>query len=81
MAFCPNCWAFIAYASEFGRSDSDKGASSGPYAAALATEIVKPGLDHLGLFQSVKEAVIAATGGAQRPGRAMACRDGSMWRD
>lgn len=59
--------SFIAYASEFGRTASDKGRTSGPYAAALAAEIVKPGLDHLGLFQNVKEAVIASTGGAQRP--------------
>jgi hypothetical protein len=40
---------------------------SGPYAAALAAELSRPGLDHLNLFQNVKEAVLAATGGAQQP--------------
>jgi uncharacterized caspase-like protein len=58
---------FIAYASSPGRSASDRGEKSGPYAQALAAELGKPGLDHLNLFQNVKEAVLAATGGAQQP--------------
>jgi formylglycine-generating enzyme required for sulfatase activity len=58
---------FIAYASAPGRTASDRGESSGPYAAALAAELAKPGLDHLNLFQNVKEAVLASTGGAQQP--------------
>ena len=58
---------FIAYASAPGRTASDKGEKSGPYAAALSAELAKPGLDHLNLFQNVKEAVLAATGGAQQP--------------
>jgi hypothetical protein len=33
----------------------------------LAAELLRPGLDHLNLFQNVKEAVLAATGGAQQP--------------
>src|SRR5215475_9386507 len=58
---------FIAYASAPGRTASDKGDKSGPYAAALAAEFAKPGLDHLNLFQNVKEAVYAASGGVQQP--------------
>ena len=58
---------FIAYASAPGRTASDRGAKSGPYAAALAAEFAKTGLDHLNLFQNVKEAVLASTGGAQQP--------------
>jgi Caspase domain len=58
---------FIAYASAPGRTASDMGDKSGPYAAALAVELAHPGLDHLNLFQNVKEAVLTATGGAQQP--------------
>ena len=58
---------FIAYASAPGRTASDKGDKSGPYAAALAAELGHSGLDHLNLFQNVKETVMAATGGAQQP--------------
>src|SRR5262245_4586348 len=58
---------FIAYASAPGQTASDRGEKSGPYAEALATELGKPGVDHLGLFQNVKEAVYAVTGGAQQP--------------
>jgi len=58
---------FIAYASAPGRTASDRGDQSGPYAAALAAELAKPGIDHLSLFQNVKEAVYAASGGTQQP--------------
>jgi uncharacterized protein len=58
---------FIAYASAPGRTASDRGDKSGPYAAALAAELRQPGLDHLNLFQNVKETVLASTGGAQQP--------------
>jgi uncharacterized caspase-like protein len=58
---------FIAYASAPGRTASDMGDKSGPYAAALAVELAHPGLDHLNLFQNIKEAVLTATGGAQQP--------------
>jgi formylglycine-generating enzyme required for sulfatase activity len=58
---------FIAYASAPGRTASDMGDKSGPYAAALAAELGHPGLDHLNFFQNVKEAVLASTGGAQQP--------------
>jgi uncharacterized caspase-like protein len=58
---------FVAYASAPGRTATDRGEKSGPYAAALSAEIGKRGLDHLNLFQNVKEAVIASTGGSQHP--------------
>ena len=58
---------FVAYASAPGRTASDRGATSGPYAAALAKELGRKGLDHLNLFQNVKETVIATTGGSQHP--------------
>jgi formylglycine-generating enzyme required for sulfatase activity/uncharacterized caspase-like protein len=58
---------FIAYASAPGHTASDKGEGSGLYAAALAIELGHRGLDHLNLFQNVKEAVLAATGGVQQP--------------
>jgi Caspase domain len=58
---------FIAYASAPGRTASDRGNNSGPYAEALAAELGKPGVDHLSLFQNVKETVYAASGGAQQP--------------
>ncbi len=58
---------FVAYASAPGRTASDRGERSGPYAAALVQELNRQGLDHLNLFQNVKESVIAATGGAQHP--------------
>lgn len=47
----------IAFATDPGRTASDEGNGSGPYASALAAELVRPGLDHLDLFQNVKEVV------------------------
>lgn len=58
---------FVAYASAPGHTASDQGQRGGPYAAALAKELGRQGLDHLSLFQNVKETVIASTGGAQYP--------------
>jgi len=58
---------FIAYSTAPGRAALDRGEGSGPYAAALATELSHPGLDQLNLFQNVKESVIASTGGEQQP--------------
>jgi uncharacterized caspase-like protein len=57
----------VAYASSPGRTASDRGDKSGVYAAALAAELLRPGLDHLNLFQNVKEIVLASTNGAQQP--------------
>ena len=58
---------FVAYASSPGRTASDRGDKSGVYAAALAAELLRPGLDHLNLFQNVKEVVLASTNGVQQP--------------
>lgn len=58
---------FVAFASEFGRTASDIGDKSGPYAAALAAELVKPGMSHLDAFQNVKETVGLATQHRQVP--------------
>lgn len=51
----------IAFSTDPGETASDEGARSGPYAAALATELTKPGQDHLDLFQNVKEKVYSTT--------------------
>ena len=55
----------IAFSTNLGETATDVGDGSGPYAAALAAEIVKPGLDHLDLFQNVKERVRQRTQGQQ----------------
>ena len=51
----------IAFSTEPGQTASDIGRGSGPYAAALARELRKPGLDHLDVFQNVKERVYRET--------------------
>jgi hypothetical protein len=58
---------FIAFATAPGRTAWDQGDDSGPYAVALAAELAKSGLDHLNLFQNIKETVVPKTGGAQQP--------------
>lgn len=55
----------IAFSTEPGQTASDVGEASGPYAAALARNIVKPGLSHLDVFQNVKEGVLASTDNQQ----------------
>jgi hypothetical protein len=62
---------FVAYASSPGRTASDYGDKSGVYAAALAAELIRPGLDHLNLFENVKESVLASTNGVQQPWEVM----------
>jgi len=69
---------FIAYASAPGQPPN-RGDKSGPYAAALAAELAKPGIDHLSLFQNVKEAVYAASAGTQQPWQWVAETDLSLW--
>jgi uncharacterized caspase-like protein len=58
---------FIALASAPNDTASDAGEGSGPYAAALAAELVKPGQHHLDLFQNVKQEVNGRTNGHQIP--------------
>jgi formylglycine-generating enzyme required for sulfatase activity len=59
---------FIAFATALGAVAWDEvSGGGGPYASALAAELVKPGQDHLQLFQNVKEGVYAATDHRQVP--------------
>lgn len=58
---------FVALATSPNQTASDVGDRGGPYAKALAREIVRAGQDHLALFQNVKEAVYLQTALAQRP--------------
>ncbi|MEM8975384.1 MAG: caspase family protein [Pseudomonadota bacterium] len=51
----------IAFSTDPGDTASDEGETSGPYAAALAGELVKQGQHHLDLFQNVKEKVYRST--------------------
>ena len=52
----------IAFSTDPGETASDEGEGGGPYATALARELVKPNLHHLDLFQNVKERVHRVTG-------------------
>ena len=56
----------IAFSTDPGETASDEWQGAGPYASAFAPELVKPGQDHLDLFQNVKERVHRSTNG-QRP--------------
>jgi hypothetical protein len=57
----------IAFATEPGKTASDLGESSGPYAAALAAELVKPGQNDLIMFHRVRVAVMQKTNRDQVP--------------
>lgn len=57
----------LAFSTEPGKTASDRGQGSGPYAAALAAELVKPGQDDFNMFHNVRIAVIEATRGDQVP--------------
>jgi len=57
----------FAFSAEPGKTASDTGQGSGPYAAALAAELKKPGQDDLRMFHNVRVAVIDKTGGDQVP--------------
>ncbi len=52
----------IAFSTDPGETASDEGDGAGPYAAALARELRRPGQHHLDLFQNVKEQVFRQTG-------------------
>jgi uncharacterized caspase-like protein len=51
----------VAFAAEPGKTASDIDQGSGPYAAALATELVKPGQSDLIMFHNVRVAVVDKT--------------------
>jgi uncharacterized caspase-like protein len=46
----------VAFAAEPGKTASDRGQGSGPYAAALAYELIKPGQDDFNMFHNVRMA-------------------------
>jgi formylglycine-generating enzyme required for sulfatase activity len=51
----------LAFATAAGETASDEGKASGPYATALAEEIVKPGRNDQAVFNAVRARVVAAT--------------------
>src|SRR5262245_10402597 len=57
----------VAFATEPGKIASDIGTGSGPYAAALAAELVKPAQNDLLMFHNVRVAVMDKTNGDQVP--------------
>jgi uncharacterized caspase-like protein len=57
----------VGFATEPGKTASDTGQGSGPYAAALAAELVKPDQSDLIMFHHVRVAVMEKTGGDQVP--------------
>lgn len=57
----------IAFSTSPGNTASDDGRDSGPYAAALAAEIVVPGRNHDDIFFEVRKRVAAATRQEQIP--------------
>jgi formylglycine-generating enzyme required for sulfatase activity len=57
----------IAFAAEPGKTASDTGQGSGPYAAALAAELIKPDQNDLLMFHNVRVAVMEKTAGDQVP--------------
>ena len=57
----------VAFAAEPGKTASDIGQASGPYASALAAELVKHGQNDLLMFHNVRVAVIDKTRGDQVP--------------
>ncbi len=58
---------FIAFSTSPDDIASDVGDAGGPYARALASELVRPGQDHVELFLNVKQSVFGTTGNRQRP--------------
>jgi formylglycine-generating enzyme required for sulfatase activity len=57
----------VAFATEPGKTASDLGQGSGPYAAALAVELRTPGQNDLLMFHHVRVRVMDATRGDQVP--------------
>jgi len=57
----------IAFSTAPGAAASDEGKDSGPYAAALATELVQPGLNHGDMFFEVRTRVARSTAQEQIP--------------
>jgi hypothetical protein len=58
---------FVAFATSPDTTASDRGTDGGPYATVLASELRSPGIDHLAMFQNVKQRVFDKTQGEQVP--------------
>ena len=54
--------SLVAYATEQKRTASDVGEGSGPYARALADEVVKPGIEAVTMFRNVQLRIRQSTG-------------------
>jgi formylglycine-generating enzyme required for sulfatase activity len=57
----------VAFSTEPGKTALDAGAASGPYAAALAAELTKPGQNDLLMFHNIRVDVMDKTNGDQVP--------------
>jgi uncharacterized caspase-like protein len=57
----------VAFATEPGKTATDLGQGSGPYASALASELAKPAQTDLIMFHNVRVAVMDKTNGDQVP--------------
>ncbi len=58
---------FIAFSTSPGRTAEDGDGANSPYSAALAREILAPGMDFEKVFKNVGAQVAKATGGLQEP--------------
>lgn len=58
---------FIAFSTSPGRTAEDGDGANSPYSAALAKEILAPGMDFEKVFKNVGAQVAKATGGLQEP--------------
>lgn len=58
---------FLGFSTAPGMVATDKGDKSGPYAQALAEQLVVGGLSHAQIFQNIKERVYETTKGKQTP--------------
>ncbi len=63
----PSGETLVAYAAKEGTVAADGRGRNSPYSAALLTYIGEPGLEIGLMFRKVRDAVLAATGGAQEP--------------
>ena len=59
--------SFIAYSTAPGSVAADGAGANSPFAAALMTELERPGQSIEGVFRNVRRSVLQATGGEQTP--------------
>jgi tetratricopeptide (TPR) repeat protein len=63
----PASGTLVVYAAKHGQTALDGGAGNSPFAAALAKNLVVPGVEINQLFRLVRDDVMEATGGRQEP--------------